>query len=105
MPTLIIVCLLASYNTYIQLLYSHVILNYFNYSLAIVVVKVVKPMHQMTSIVFSHSSYNISLGMLVPNSKDRQGKLWLLIQLESNLIITCHSSTDHKSLYTKQLAP
>ena len=102
MPTLIIVCLLAIIRAYIC--YSHVILNCFNYSLAIVVVKVVKPMHKMTSTVFSHSSYNILLSMLVPNSKDRQRKLWLPIQLGNNLTITCPSSTGHESLYTEQLA-
>ena len=35
----------------------------------------------------------ISLGTLVPNSRDRQGKLWLPNVLEKNLIITCPSNT------------
>ena len=47
----------------------------------------------------------ISLGTLVPNSRDRQGKLWLPNVLENNLTITCPSNTGHKSLSTKLLAP
>ena len=41
----------------------------------------------------------LSLGMLVPNSRDRQGRLWLLNRLENNLTITCSSNTGHKSFY------
>ena len=47
----------------------------------------------------------ISLGTLVPNIRDRQGKLWLPNVLESNLTITCPSNTCHTSLTTKLLAP
>ena len=46
----------------------------------------------------------ISLGTLVPNSRDRQGKLWLPSVLENNLTITCPSNTSHKSLSTELLA-
>ena len=48
---------------------------------------------------------HISLGTLVPNIRDRQGKLWLPNVLESNLTITCPSNTGHTSLTTKLLAP
>ena len=47
----------------------------------------------------------LSLGTLVPNSRDRQGKLWLPNVLENNLTITCPSDTGHKSLSTELLAP
>ena len=47
----------------------------------------------------------ISLGTLVPNSRDREGKLWLLNVLENNLTITCLLNTGHKSLSTNLLAP
>ena len=46
----------------------------------------------------------ISLGTLVPNSRDRQGKLWLPSVLENNLTTTCPSNTGHKSLSTELLA-
>ena len=48
---------------------------------------------------------NISLGTLVPNSNDRQGKLWLPSILENILTITRPSNTGHKSLSTDLLAP
>ena len=47
----------------------------------------------------------ISLGTLVPNSRNRQGKLWPPNILENNLTITCPSNTGHKSLSTELLAP
>ena len=43
--------------------------------------------------------------MLVPNSRDRQEKLWFLYVLENNLKITYPSNTGHKSLSTKLFAP
>ena len=42
----------------------------------------------------------ISLGTLVPNSRDRQEKLWLPNVLEINLTVTCPLNTGHKSLST-----
>ena len=51
----------------------------------------------------------ISLGTLVPNSRDRQGKLWLPKKQkngsENNLTIAFLSNTSHKSLSTELLAP
>ena len=47
----------------------------------------------------------ISLGTLVPNSRDQLGKLWLLNVLENNLIIICPSNTGHKALSTDLLLP
>ena len=47
----------------------------------------------------------LSLGTLVPSSRDLQEKLWLLNVLENNLTITCPSNTGYKSLSTELLAP
>ena len=47
----------------------------------------------------------ISLGTLVPDSRNRQGKVWLPYALENNLTITCPLNTGHKSLSTELLAP
>ena len=51
----------------------------------------------------------ISLGTLVPNSRERQGKLWLpkkqKTASENNLTITFLSNTSHKSLSTELIAP
>ena len=54
--------------------------------------------------IYVHTIH-ISLGMLVPNSRDQQGKLWLLNSLENNLTITYPSNIGHKSLSTELLAP
>ena len=54
--------------------------------------------------VYIYMYIYISLGTLVPNSRDRQGKLWLPSVLENNLTITCPSNTGHKSLSTELLA-
>ena len=51
----------------------------------------------------------ISLGTLVPNSRDRQGKSMASEETENssenNLTITFLSNTSHKSLSTEPLAP
>ena len=42
--------------------------------------------------IYIHTYRYISLGTLVPNSRDRQGKLWLSNVLENNLTIACPSN-------------
>ena len=53
--------------------------------------------------------YNISLGTLVPNSRDEQEKTMASEVTENgsenNLTITFPSTTSHKSLSTKLLVP
>ena len=58
-----------------------------------------------SSLKVSHSMV-LSLGALVPNSRDRQEKLWLpKKQKTTYLTITFPLITSHKSLYNKLLAP
>ena len=61
-------------------------------------------MKHIMFVEFLNTIYIATLGTLVPNSRDRQGKLWLPSVLENNLTITCPSNTGHKSLSTELLA-
>ena len=59
---------------------------------------------------FSQIRSNILLSMLVQNSRDQQGKLWLPKKQKMawkirNLTITFPSNASHKSLSTELLTP
>ena len=72
-------------------------------------IKQISQVHITTTTCYTQVPYimimYLSLGMLVPNSRDQHGKPWFPNALENNLTITCPSNTSHKSLSTKLIAP
>ena len=59
--------------------------NIIMYSVLLLDIPTYMDMHRYRSATVKAMGCHISFGTLVPNSRDRQGKLWLLNSLENSL--------------------